>query len=687
MTMDANFRSAFELKEWLQQQEGTTLRAWLKHFDTNHDHGVTFAEFQRGMRAMGYTGDYLHIFEMLDDDKSGELGMEEVDPDLTDFWHLFLSWSIEQFTGVDEMLLAFGGEEAVASRRILQADFVRELPKLGWQNGGEDLLFQSLDIGANGSVRVQDLFWLDAELARLADKQAARQKVERATPSRSQRKKQVEAPEVKIAIFKQFLLKKFGGYMRAWRQGLCPWDGSSIAKSQFLKACFVMAWRHEVKDLWRAFDKDGNGSISIDELDLSSAEVFARFQRFIIGEFGCTSNAFAALDLKGKLSITHEDFITALAYYHFAPCTASDCKLLFHGLDRDGTKMLVESDFAFLDGWRPLPILTAQRNTRAVEALKTVLVQQFRTVLKAWRRLFDRSQTNTCTWDFFCINCKSVGFQTDLAGAWRAMDPNLTGAITYSCLDPQGGAVLWDFKRWAETDFGSLPCAFDALDSDGSNRLTFKEFRRSCRIYGYRGDWKLVFKVLDSEQTGFLTRADVEAVAPWRIEFSLLRQEQAPPASPRTPDRACSQRRLPSKEPAVARPTTHGQWLGGSPRRMYFIPTEEAQYHAEHVQFPMVPQLLGHQEDEGFKSRCLDEEGLEMMPLTPKKWAHSSLGLAESLYSRPLRQRHPSSSCFPAKPHTAGSGVRPRSWQRAPKGVGLHLHSIWSGSIPRVSGS
>eukprot|EP00971_Amphidinium_carterae_P008295 163799-Amphidinium_carterae.1 len=30
---------------------------------------------------------------------------------------------------------------------------------------------------------------------------------------------EVEPPEVKIGNFKQFLLRKYGGYMRAWRQG------------------------------------------------------------------------------------------------------------------------------------------------------------------------------------------------------------------------------------------------------------------------------------------------------------------------------------------------------------------------------------------------------------------------------------------------------------------------------------
>mmetsp|Transcript_10881 Transcript_10881/g.24716 ORF Transcript_10881/g.24716 Transcript_10881/m.24716 type:complete len:677 (+) Transcript_10881:150-2180(+) len=675
--MDEKFRSAFELKDWLEQHEGTTLRAWLRHFDTNQDHGVTFAEFQRGMRAMGYNGDHLHIFELLDSDKSGELGMEEIDPDLADFWIMFVEWSKCTFAdGIDQMLEALGGEEAVTSRCLHEDAFIAGMHNNGWHHGGEDLLFHSLDIDGTGSINDKDLYWLDVEISRVKLKEISRGKAQaQKIVSPTSRFLQVEPPEVKIGNFKQFLLRKYGGYMRAWRQGLCPWDGSSIAKQQFFKGCLGMAWKHDVKGLWNAFDKDGNGFISIDELDLSSAEVFARFQRFIMSSFGNTMNAFTALDMKGKLSMTQDDFATALAHYRFMPCTASDCKLLFHGLDREGTRVLVQSDLSFLDAWRPLPILTAQRNTKALELLKAHLVGQYRTLLKAWRRLLDKAGNNYCTWDHFCNSCKDAGFNQDLAGAWRAMDPDLKGSITFSCLDMRCGVAAWDFKQWAEADFGSLRLAFEALDVDGSNRLTFKEFRRGCRIMGYKGDWHLVFKTLDAESNGFLTRADVEALDPWTKDVG--QHEQASLENPI--DRS---RKTFSKDSGRVRSSARKD-LGSrfAVRRLRFLGLKDD------CDFPVLPGLQS-----------------QVLPATPvglfegrhrKKLAHSSLGLAESVYLRPLR------SLSPEKPLTARSmdpfsQVRQSAYstqgsvwmeRRAPKTVGMTLHSLWSNNIRYVKGS
>merc|ERR1719161_3307334 len=93
----------------------------------------------------------------------------------------------------------------------------------------------------------------------------------------------------------------------------------------------------------------------------------------------------------------------------------------------------------------------------------------------------------------FCDACKRVSFRNDVPGAWLALDRDLSGTISLEELDPEASAALMEFKAWAADQFGGVRSAFKVLDSDDSNDLTYREFRRAVRDYGYQGDAKRLF--------------------------------------------------------------------------------------------------------------------------------------------------------------------------------------------------
>merc|ERR1719317_1764697 len=137
----------------------------------------------------------------------------------------------------------------------------------------------------------------------------------------------------------------------------------------------------------------------------------------------------------------------------------------------------------FLDRWKPPAFLTVPPNPVAREDIKQGLVAKYGYYLKAWRRAMDPRSQNRCNWRDFQIGCAKIGFVGDIAGAWRALDYNMSGDITLFEIDPLSCETLRSFKLWADEQFGSVRSTFSVFDEDGSNSVTGREFRRAARIY------------------------------------------------------------------------------------------------------------------------------------------------------------------------------------------------------------
>lgn len=83
-------------------------------------------------------------------------------------------------------------------------------------------------------------------------------------------------------------------------------------------------------------------------------------------------------------------------------------------------------------------------------------------------------------------------------------------------LDEDSYNTLMEFRTWALDEFGSAKGAFTVFDRDGSNTLTFQEFRAACKIYGYEGHAKGLFSALDVTAEGTLSLKEVAFLDDWR---------------------------------------------------------------------------------------------------------------------------------------------------------------------------
>lgn len=510
---------AEHIRAFLIEKTGSVLRAWINVFDNNNDQRISKSEFGKGMRELEYHGDLFALFAGLDDDDSGELTLDELDPRASCLWRSFRTWCTKHFNSVQEMLHLLSGrspeEDFRPSVELSKRDFCDGAIALGCSEKLEDLqyLFDAMCNDRDAVLKASGLVWLTIEIKRYQKKLLAKRKSSQFQSMKSRQKITPQELVHRFDNFKAFLKKKFGNLIRAWRQALSAHDHMTLPKSQFLKAASKLGFAKEAKDLWRALDKDDSGFASIDELDPKNAETLAHFKVWVSKHFGGVKEAFKAIDNDNTKYITSSEFDKALKKFNFTRPT----KLLFGNLDKDGNGKLELDDMLFLDTWTPLEFLLAQPNYAAKDDVRRLLLVKTGRYMKAWRHLLDKDATNRCNWDEFKEACTALGFRGDTPGAWRAFDSDLSGYISLAEIDQESSQVLSKFRKWANSEFGSVRTMFQVFDSDGSNNLSFQEFRANCRVYGYESSTRILFSALDVDQEGSLSLKEVDFLDEWDL--------------------------------------------------------------------------------------------------------------------------------------------------------------------------
>ncbi|CAK9011477.1 Hypothetical protein SCF082_LOCUS11102 [Durusdinium trenchii] len=472
-------------------------------------------------RQIKFPADPIQVFRYLDDDGSGELTLEEMDPEGNYIWATFVEWCSQNFAGGADFVQKLLPKNA-KEKKLTASQFKEGIVKSGWSHGEEQLLFRAVDLNADQVIDVNDLKWLDVQAKRAQIKRTARQR------ALKERRKQTLNPKmVSVTMndeFKERLKRMCGNYLRAWRLALSPNDSVTISRTQFLTACSNLGFKDAGKVLWHAFGKDELSQVSLDFLDVETAEVLAHFQR-VVQQLGGVQAAWRVFDKKDVKRVKLPEFLETMK--QVAPSLPA--KQLFNGLDLDANGRLAVDDFKFLEKWKLPEYLTAKPSEEAKNAVKRQLMLVYKSYLKAWRVALDQDNSNRCSWPEFQAACRKVGFMGDVAGAWRALDADLSGSITLLEIDSESSSVLANFKAWADQNFGGIRSAFAVFDDDGSNSVTLREWRHACRIYGFNQGASSLFKQLDAEGMGSLSLDQVAFLDDWDFQP----EKESPPATPR----------------------------------------------------------------------------------------------------------------------------------------------------------
>jgi len=230
--------------------------------------------------------------------------------------------------------------DANNSYRLYKAEFIQRLKELGY-TANLTLLFDLLDRDGYGFLVDQNFNFLH-----------------RWRPHPYLFCKPI--PEL-VQPFKEALLAVHGAPLaKVWRKVLDR-DGSMRVKwNAFFAACSQPAMlkqtgspktEEQMCGVWKAFDSDSSGWISLREFDPECFELYAGFKRWAEEHHGTVLQAFREIDAatNGNGKLAPSELRKVLS--HGPKAWSGDTDWLFECLDWHDSGRLVEQDFAFLDHW------------------------------------------------------------------------------------------------------------------------------------------------------------------------------------------------------------------------------------------------------------------------------------------------------------------------------------------------
>eukprot|EP00929_Paragymnodinium_shiwhaense_P119071 TRINITY_DN90959_c0_g1_i1.p1 TRINITY_DN90959_c0_g1~~TRINITY_DN90959_c0_g1_i1.p1 ORF type:complete len:808 (+),score=214.51 TRINITY_DN90959_c0_g1_i1:146-2569(+) len=527
---------------------GSVLRGWRRELDSDGDLDVRFQEFCKATEKLNCKGNYQELFE-----GDGTLAIDELIPQEGGWLSTFRQWLKDAFGGPYQMFHAFdeSNEGKIMPDQFVSVALAQGCPL---QAGELREVYNCCDVDDGGSITIEEVAYLetDAEVRALEMFKMAKkgkedhqllmahfytedlkrnvsQKSRRAQPpwlaeeferlpsltcaKRLERQRILfyKTIEAKV-IFLHHIRDVFGTEARAWRMGMDVGGNWEVSHAQFKKFCRGLDIPVDIGLLWKALDKDGDEQLRLEKLCVQSADYLGAFSGWAKEHFGSLA---AIWDTKetvrwrekpqqkdGRWASGKKMSFNAFAHAlqelscpHMA--TNAQRSVIGSALDAHSCGFISKDDLEWLDRWDPPEWLMASPDQAAWEEVRKMSQRRYAHPLRAWRYLWDEDNSNLVSWEEFTGACEKLNFQGNIAGAFRHLDRELTGAITMKQYDAASAELLESFKAWADENFGSVTIAFKAIVPDGLGMLSFSELRKSCRKLKWTGDVRLLYDCLN----------------------------------------------------------------------------------------------------------------------------------------------------------------------------------------------
>mmetsp|Transcript_47752 Transcript_47752/g.153760 ORF Transcript_47752/g.153760 Transcript_47752/m.153760 type:complete len:734 (+) Transcript_47752:239-2440(+) len=316
-----------DFKLMLRRQYGPLFRAWRRVLDQDGSMTLQRAELFKVCRQINWTGNMRTLWKALDNDGSGATTFEELDPHGARLLSEFRSWALGIW-GTKMSAPLFKELDNHNKRKLSYKEFAQGCDRGGFPMQRAHVVATHLDWRAAKCIQEDDLSVLDIWrppdwLIALPNESAAEE-------------------------FKACLLKKYGHFVRAWRQAMDKDNTNRCSWYEFTHAAKRIKFTGDVPGAWVVFDTDLSGIISLRAIDPVSSTHFMDFKRWVDQEFGGCRYAFKAMDPHKTNSLNFREFRSACRSYGYQ----GDITSLFASLDQHGNKhVLILDEVAFLDDW------------------------------------------------------------------------------------------------------------------------------------------------------------------------------------------------------------------------------------------------------------------------------------------------------------------------------------------------
>lgn len=568
-SLDADRKRLYDVLK--SKGNGSILRGWRQMLDKEGVLRVGFQDFCKAMANTGVQVDAVRLFQQ--DGMPQSFALEDLAPVEASLLQKFRQWVQNTFEGPSGMFAAFDPDntecitreafiENLKSRKFMayEADVQELFNCLDFDNGGSVTMDEIIFLELDPVIRDQEIFklkirskferqrvrayahWEDGQrYPSMKHRRSQRPWMAQAFENlpvfvcrrRLQRKEDQYSKAAKArSTFLRELVNAYGNEVRAWRRGLDLECAFRVSRRDLRRFCRERDLNMDFRSLWHAMDKDGDGQVSLEELNSTGAFQLATFRSWAHENFGSCAklwdlpemiekrkskhspNGFWASDKK-MLTWVFSDIVQRLGW------KMDPGSVLFQSLDMYGCGFISLPDLWWLDAWIPPEWLVAHPDPDALLGLQNCVHSIYTHPLIAWRAALDLDSDNLVSWVEFQSACRKLKFDGSIGGAWRCLDVDVSGTITLREWDPVGAELLGSFKGWAEAHFGSVELAFKAIDKDGSGSITLSDLKQACRRLKWDGDVRLLVQCLgikgakDENKAKSLMASDISFIDNW----------------------------------------------------------------------------------------------------------------------------------------------------------------------------
>jgi len=480
---------AGSFRRMLMNRFGSIPRAWRRALDTDGNGKLSFGEFSEACRRVGYSGSVRTLWSCFDQDDSGTITLNEVEPETYQRIMEFRELIFEKFNNIQNAWKKFFDRDK--NNHLDFKEFKQKCKDLGFSLSAKGMF---IDLIAEKGRKYVQLADLDILLIGFPKKEAII-KWEGAPEAIEIKRNSVKIDHANVGAktadeFKKLLCSKFGNIPRAWRECLDNDDNGRLSFGEFCVSCRNLGYNGNVKALWKTFDDDNSGFISLKELDPQAQEAMDSFKDLLRTLCGNTLKAWnECLDLDKNNRLDLEEF-------------KARCKDI--GYPGNATKLfkwLLPSRASFLS-LENIDKEAHQAKARGDYEMTTAKIN---------RRRSDCSMT----FEERNANVLSEQWNKEIGKTNKAHVEALRAQARAQDFAPQDAIELASEMIRV---FGSIDAGWEALDVSGDGKLSKFEFLNAITEMGVLNQEK-IRQEFDKDDSGFITRVEFDEVACVAQEF------------------------------------------------------------------------------------------------------------------------------------------------------------------------
>eukprot|EP00403_Amphidinium_massartii_P001742 CAMPEP_0178381532 /NCGR_PEP_ID=MMETSP0689_2-20121128/6031_1 /TAXON_ID=160604 /ORGANISM="Amphidinium massartii, Strain CS-259" /LENGTH=950 /DNA_ID=CAMNT_0020001717 /DNA_START=67 /DNA_END=2920 /DNA_ORIENTATION=+ len=527
---------------FLHKNYGSAARAWRSVLDPLGHGELLLWEFMQGLARTTWRGNTPALWSAISrrametDGEDGQvLVLGSIDPEANKCLEEFRTWTAEKWGGPIEMLTKLAKR---ANRSMYLEEFLQACNEHGFECDAS-IVAHTMDLDDDGLLGVRDAAYFETNALKrrtyldpdfVMGLEHARKVADK---WRHRRQLQKQVSDAALKEFHHKVRAASGGSLiRGWRRILDIYGNLSVSKIELLKGCRKMAFSGNVSALWKALDVDDDGAVQLEDVDPRLAFVLSFFRKWAAEQHGSCTKAMhymACLLQRRHPKWTQQDLIVALHLAKFPGVPQVSLRqvsgILHEAMDVGNLGYVTVQDAEFLDRWEPTPWLQATPDPEGKVAFINALRERA-LLLKLGGGLAEaigQVSNNRVFYKDFRDTCRLLECGNP-PGIWRCFYKGVgAGYITLADVDRPSAAALMKFKTWAESTFGGIVQAFRSFDIQRNGELSYPEFRRALRKYGYEGDAKMLFLSLKPagaqsyriNKDARLTAGDLKYLALW----------------------------------------------------------------------------------------------------------------------------------------------------------------------------